>query len=291
MLTKYVIPVGRLAARINHYECRGVTPIIDYAVEHNTTRAMIDEYVRTKSFLVREYPQALHSVKLSSVGMNYDAFDELLKACTRSAATCVIDAENDAVQNTVELFANMGMMNPVHRETDIFKTYQMYRKDSMERLLEDMEMFRITETKHCIKLVRGAYLLRDKRHGVLFDTKEETDQNYDRAARMLLEHARRNEDKVAVMFATHNPKSIDLIQTCSLPNASHAVLMGMDQHLRFTDPSYRINRVVHLPFGPYSRTYPYMFRRLLENNSILDRLLDIPSSLPENPKRLRIALS
>ena len=286
LFTKYVVSNDGLRQRIANYVARGVTPIIDYAVEHNHSTFMIDDYVRTKALVIQKYPHDIHSLKPSALGMNYDTFDALVQVIAEHNSACVIDAEDYGIQGTIDLFANMAKMNASYNHVEIYKTYQMYRKDSMEHLLEDMEMFRTTNVKHCVKLVRGAYMHKDTKYNILFDTKKETDENYNRATKMMLEYAKSNEEQVRVMFATHNPKSIDTFATSTLPNVSHATLMGMDKHLRFGDPSYKVNRVVHVPFGPYSRTYPYMIRRLLENNPVLDKLTSISIDIPEKPKTL-----
>lgn len=286
LFTKYVVSNDGLRRRVANYVAKGVTPIIDYAVEHNHSTRMIDDYVGTKSLAIQKYPHAMHSLKPSAMGMKYDTFDALVQVTVEHKSACVIDAEDYGLHETIDMFANMAKMNDRYNHIDIYKTYQMYRTDSMEHLLQDIEMFRTTNVKHCVKLVRGAYTHKDRKHNILWNTKEETDENYNRAAKMMLEYAKSNEEKVRVMFATHNPKSIDTFATSALPNVSHATLMGMDKHLRFGDPSYKVNRVVHVPFGPYSRTYPYMIRRLLENNPVLDKLTSISIDIPEKPKNL-----
>ena len=78
-----------------------------------------------------------------------------------------------------------------------------------------------------------------------------------------------------VIFATHNQKSIDIFQENTQQNLFHAVLMGMDQHLRLDNENYKINRMVHIPFGPIHKTYPYMLRRLQENNVVVDNIISI----------------
>lgn len=170
----------------------------------------------------------------------------------------------------------MMVMNNKNRVAQIFKTYQMYRKDSMEHLLEDISMFKTFGLTHNIKLVRGAYFFGDRKHGIIHNTKEETDTNYNNAVKMLTTIAHTN-PKMNVIFATHNKTSIDMFKHIQKPNIHHAVLMGMDKHFHFNDPKYQINRMVHIPFGPIHKTYPYMLRRLLENNPVLHKL----SSKPE----------
>ena len=144
----------------------------------------------------------------------------------------------------------------------------MYRKDAMEKLMEDIEGFKKCNLVHNIKLVRGAYLLTDDRF-VVHDTKEQTDLAYNNAVKMLLKIAKDN-DKMNVIFATHNNGSIDLIKDTCGPNMFHAFLMGME-------PSgildTKINKMVHIPFGPIHMTSPYLMRRFVENNRYLDALL------------------
>lgn len=270
-ITKFVTSEKYLHHKIKEYSLKNVTPILDYAIEHNDDIRKIKDYVKRKIRLFEQFPLAVHSLKLSSVGLNYHHYEVLMYEAQKNGCICLIDAEDYLIQNTIDFQTNTIIMNNTSYGMQIFKTYQMYRKDSMEQLFEDIEMFKTIGLTHNIKLVRGAYLFNDRRHNIIFNTKEETDENYNNAVKMLSTLACTN-PKMNVIFATHNKTSIDLFKHLHKPNIHHAVLMGMDSHFHFKDDKYKINRMVHIPFGPIHKTYAYMFRRLLENNPILNKL-------------------
>lgn len=281
--TRYVTSEKRLLEKIKQYTAQNVTPILDYAVEHNDTKASVEAFVKKKIELVQRFPLSAHSLKLSSLGLHYKHFMEVMNHYGRNGCTCLLDAEDYLIQETIDLQANKAIVN-LPGKNSIFKTYQMYRKDSMEHLLEDIEMFRTLDITHNIKLVRGAYTLQDKKYGIIHHTKADTDANYNDAVRMLLNTAAMN-PKMNVIFATHNKDSIDLFYDNKNKNFYHAVLMGMDHHLQLDNPNYTINRMVHVPFGPLHRTYPYMLRRLSENNAVIDSMLEkLHPDFDPNPK-------
>ena len=215
-----------------------------------------------------------HSLKLSSIGLNFDKYKDLINDANNQGCTYLIDAEDFTIQNTIDLYTNKIILNndSEKKGINIFKTYQMYRKDSMEHLTDDLEMFDKLNLQHNIKLVRGAYILNDNKYDIIWNNKQQTDENYNEAVNLLLSVSKNN-PKLNVIFATHNPSSIDMIQENTQQNIYHAVLMGMDHHLRFHDESYKINRMIHIPFGPLHKTYPYMFRRLQENNVLVDNFI------------------
>ena len=271
-ITRFVTSEKHLHHVIKQYSLKKVTPILDYAIEHNDDIKHIKEYVKKKTMLFQKFPLTVHSLKLSSIGLNYGHYEELMFTAQQNGCVCLIDAEDYRIQNTIDFQTNMMVMNNKNIVPQIFKTYQMYRKDSMKQLMEDVEMFKTLGITHNIKLVRGAYLFGDRKYDIIHDTKEYTDNNYNNAVKMLTTIAYTN-PKMNVIFATHNKTSIDMFKHIQKPNMHHAVLMGMEKHFHFNDPKYRMNRMVHIPFGPIHKTYPYMFRRLLENNPILDRMV------------------
>lgn len=272
-LTKYVTSEKRLAAKLAEYSTKQITPILDYAIEHNADVKNIQDYVSKKKTLFQQYPLSVHSLKLSSIGLNYQHYQELIHEARRNGCVCLIDAEDYSIQSMIDLYTNKIILNnKTDNSMQIFKTYQMYRKDSMEHLLDDIEMFRMMNITHNIKLVRGAYLLNDRKHRIIHESKKKTDDNYNDAVKMLTTIANTN-PKMNVIFATHNKKSIDMFKHIQKPNMYHAVLMGMDNHFHSNDTRYKINRMVHIPFGPIHKTYAYMMRRFLENNPILNKVL------------------
>lgn len=273
VLTKFVTSEKHLATKLAEYSKKQITPILDYAIEHNDDLKSVQNYVDKKISLFRNYPMSVHSLKLSSIGLNYQHYEQLIKEAQKNGCVCLIDAEDYSIQSMIDLYTNKLILNHNNEHPmQIFKTYQMYRKDSMENLLDDIEMFRMMNLTHNIKLVRGAYLLNDRKHHIIHDNKSDTDDNYDNAAKMLTTIAHTN-PKMNVIFATHNKRSIDIFKHINKPNMHHAVLMGMDKHLYLNDHEYKINRMVHIPFGPIHKTYAYMIRRLVENNPILNRIL------------------
>ncbi len=152
----------------------------------------------------------------------------------------------------------------------IYKTYQMYRKDSFEKMLVDMETF----PNMSIKLVRGAYMSPDKAYvksGVLWNTKEKTDEAYNRAMYHLINEQLNKKTQRRVLVATHNAETIDKainqLQNKTAMRVSFAQLMGMrdDLSLKLQDdlPGQEVWKYV--PYGHFLDTWPYLVRRFAEN--------------------------
>ena len=95
-----------------------------------------------------------------------------------------------------------------------------------------------------MKLVRGAYIHSDPRH-LIHDTKEETDQAFNAAARMLAtQHVGDPAaPKVGLVLASHNKASMDMMRELRreqikygepLADVVYAQLMGMADELSLT---------------------------------------------------------
>lgn len=128
----------------------------------------------------------------------------------------MIDAEHTyfqpAIDNiTTDLIRKHNRSYPV-----IFSTYQMYLKDSADRLLMDVE--RAKKGGYCFaaKLVRGAYMVLERARAAemkyddpVHDSQSATHQNYNAALKVLISGIAAGE-RIEVMIATHNRHSVEL---------------------------------------------------------------------------------
>lgn len=259
MINKFVIPESKLLGRIIAYKSKGVIPIIDYAVEHNKNKYTFEEKFKQ---ILAQNPNNYHAIKLSAIDFTPTIATRLLENAQKHDCKILIDAEEVDFQDTVNCMTNEFIMR---NNTHLFKTYQMYRKDALHTLENDMNLFQTLGSTLNVKLVRGAYLHHDRFTGKLHRNKEETDKMYNDAIRLLMD----NRQKVGeIIFATHNLKSFNMIKDIYDKKCFHASLMGFDK--RFLSKG-SIRKMVYIPFGPYAETYPYLIRRLYENPFILNR--------------------
>lgn len=74
-----------------------------------------------------------------------------------------------------------------NKQVNVFNTYQLYLKDSYQKLKMDIEYFKFKKRPFGAKLVRGAYMVQERANALkyhypcpIFDQKSETDFNFDK---------------------------------------------------------------------------------------------------------------
>ena len=253
MFHRFVTTERKLYNKILQYRIDNIIPIIDYAVENNKNEFAFEQKYKQ---LLHNYPNSYHAIKLTGLNLSPSISKNIAHYASLTNNKLLIDAEDVFVQDRILTISNTLILNENHH---IFKTYQMYRRDSIEVLLNDIEYFSSKNVVINIKLVRGAYLTQDKYTGALFDTKEDTDNAYNYAVDII----KNNQDQLGeVIFATHNKKSFEKVKDLDNHKCFHACLMGFDEPLTWQG---NIKKMVYIPFGPIHKTYPYLIRRLIEN--------------------------
>ena len=253
MLNRFVIPEHKLFLRILQYKLDHIIPIIDYAVENSKNKYAFEQ--KYKQILLTN-PNNYHAIKLTGLDLCSSITHNISQYASFTNNKLFIDAEDVHVQDRINALTDKLIFNDNHH---IFKTYQMYRKDSIELLLNDIEYFTDNKKTLNIKLVRGAYYNQDKYTGALFNKKEDTDNSYNHAIDIINTHQNQLGE---VIFATHNKKSFDKVKDLDNDKYFHACLMGFDEPLAWQG---NIKKMVYIPFGPIHETYPYLIRRLIEN--------------------------
>ena len=286
----------------------GVHAIYDYAKERPTTHIGIGDTMRRVVYDARYIPDgSAIALKLSSflhpawrlaTYKRNQAYEHAAFICMKDTIRMVqhthhnhtpipifLDAEQDDLHE-VELATYKKLIMAQHEQHQympntpnppiLYKTYQMYRRDAMDELMGDMESN--MNMVYGIKLVRGAYLHRDKGLRVLYDTKQAVDKNYNDAITYVLKH---NNIRRHLLIATHNDESIDhaLRELSTSLYRYHpqyngdtyvafAQLLGMnDVATKRLSKLYKVYKYV--PYGGYIETLPYLSRRLYENYSII----------------------
>jgi proline dehydrogenase len=164
----------------------------------------------------------------------------------------------------------------------VFNTYQCYLKDSRQRLEEDLELARRQGYRFAAKLVRGAYVVLERRRAQslrypspVLDNIEQTHANYDACAELVLREVK--ERGAEVMLATHNVQSLQnaarRMRDLGIPRAGGGVffgqLLGMSDAASFSLGAAGYQVAKYVPYGEVRLVIPYLIRRAQENSALL----------------------
>ena len=251
VLSRFTILPTERNMIISRLKSKNMLPIFDYLLENCPKDTSNYTYVTTVKEHLQEYPMYPFAIKLSAFGNLYthEQFQEIYKL---SNSTIYMDAEQVRVPDhaTVDMLRKEYGIN-------FAKTYQMYRKNEIKVLENDIEKY--GNNVH-YKLVRGAYWREDKDTGLLYTNKEDTNKQYNDAIE-LSKHLN------TVLYATHNEKSLSLVPK----GKKVAQLLGMSdlvsEDLAKTHQVYK-----YVPFGSYRESVPYLMRRLYENAEMIQHL-------------------
>lgn len=279
IISRFISTPANLKHTIDRLRLLNILPIIDYINENQNNHK--SNFKIMKSTL-EEIPNIHFAIKLSSININnpdqcLDYISQLCEIAIQNQSNILIDAENVDIQTSINKLTNQ-MIKTYGDKTLIYKTYQMYRRDSLIHLKKDI--LQSPRNSFGIKLVRGAYYHQDKmiinpntKNPYLYSTIKDTHIDYHKALTFYTSQIENYSlyDNT-LMCATHNAKSIEyarqLANTTSRP-IEFAHLMGMSDretyHLAYS--GYKVFK--YIPFGNLQDTIPYLTRRLYENYSMV----------------------
>jgi proline dehydrogenase len=208
--------------------------------------------------------------------------DRMYDICEKAAEKNIgvlIDAEESWIQDPIDRLS-VEMMEVFNRERCIvFNTIQLYRHDRLNFLKMYHSISRQRGFILGLKLVRGAYMERERARAVqmgyaspIQQDKSFTDGDFNTAVEYCID----NINEIATVIATHNEYSnlhaAELLHAKGLPHNHRHVhfsqLYGMSDNITFNlaKAGYSVSK--YLPFGPIRDVIPYLMRRAQENSSI-----------------------
>ncbi len=234
-------------------------------------------------------PRVNLSVKISSLYPRFDPLDPdtekvvrerlrpLFREAARLQAALTVDMERSAFKDlTLAIFRDLLEESEFRSGPTAAVAIQAYLRDAQKDLTALIQWARERKRRIGVRLVKGAYwdseIAWAKQKGwpiPVFLDKAETDANYERLTRLLLE----NHDIVDAAFGSHNIRSlahaIVLAKGVGIPNHGYEIQMlyGMGEPVRKAVIQNGQRVRVYLPVGRLLPGMAYLIRRLMENTS------------------------
>ena len=200
----------------------------------------------------------------------------ILRLAQEHGAFVYFDMEHYDVKDlTLQLFREL-LEEPDLADVDAGIVVQAYLKDSRDDLAALITWSASRPKPIGVRLVKGAYwdsetiLARSEGWPVpVFQHKDETDANYERLVRLLLDHRA----AVRPAFASHNLRSLAYAVTYArsrgIPDAAYEIQMlyGMAEPIHAAIKRLGLRLRVYAPVGELVPGMAYLVRRLLENTS------------------------
>jgi len=209
--------------------------------------------------------------------------NHICKTAYDAEVPVMFDAEESWIQKAADAIA-LDMMRLYNLEKAIvYNTYQLYRKDKLPLLENDVFLAEREGFVLGAKLVRGAYMdkerekaRQEKYPSPIHTNKDETDKAFNEALAFCVENLK----DVAFIAGTHNEASClvltELMKKHNLPeDHAHiyfAQLLGMSDNLSFNLSYYGYNVAKYVPYGPVKQVLPYLFRRAEENKAVTGQM-------------------
>ena len=205
--------------------------------------------------------------------------ENICHVATQKNVAIFFDAEESWIQAAIDHFADLMMSRHNKKEVVVYNTFQMYRHDRLQFLMDSFAKAQQGNYLLGAKLVRGAYMDKERARAEemgypspIQPNKAATDDAFNTAVRFCIE----NYEHIASCNASHNKESVllqaNLIAEKGLPrNHKHlnfCQLLGMSDHLTFNLAASGYNVAKYLVYGPVSDVLPYLVRRAQENSSV-----------------------
>ncbi|MES2375431.1 MAG: proline dehydrogenase family protein [Bacteroidota bacterium] len=311
---------------IKSLESGGVGTILDYSIEGEDDEKVFDEtceeIIRTIKRAAKDKAIPITVFKVTGVGrfgllekldakakFTPEEQQEWKKVQNRVLAICekahsvnvpvMIDAEETWIQDTIDLLA-LNMMRKFNKEQAIvYNTYQFYRHDKLDSIMDDNEVAVKEKFILGAKLVRGAYMEKERKRAEekgypspIQPTKEASDKDFNLA----LEYCTDNIKSIAFIAGTHNEESCRLLTELldkkgidhKNPHVYFAQLLGMSDNLSFNLADADYNVAKYVPYGPIKAVLPYLFRRAQENTAIAGQMSRELGLIVKEMKRRRL---
>jgi hypothetical protein len=263
--------IESLQNKITSLSSNSIYPIVDYVREFSQNKNSLDlvakEYIKLSKIPSFNYV----AIKCSSLNFDPIKINTISRALINSGKRILIDSEDVVNSQKINDITNELIKNHNKSFINIYKTYQMYKKDELNLLSNDLSQFPYLG----VKLVRGAYYNQDRHTNQLFKFKSETDESFKSAMNLMFTI---NSENVRTFICTHNKENINeminLNKSISFKNRIyHASLYGFIPHETERIIKANIKAFKYLPYGEIEDAIPYLGRRLLENPKILYYLI------------------
>ena len=208
---------------------------------------------------------------------------KICKASYEADKPIYIDAEETWIQGAIDRLAEEMMAKYNQNKAIVFTTLQLYRWDRNDYFKQLIQKARTGAYKLGIKIVRGAYLEKERERARCLrykspvnETKVKTDREYNKAVEIFID----NIDVVEICVGTHNEESCKLLIQAMAekklpinhPHIYFSQLYGMSDNISFNLANAGYNVSKYLPFGPIESTLPYLARRAEENTAIAGQM-------------------
>ena len=219
---------------------------------------------------------------------------------SRSGVGVLIDAEESWIQDPIDALT-LELMQRFNRERAVvFNTYQLYRHDRLNFLMDNHARSRQSGFILGAKLVRGAYMEKERARAwkmgyrsPIQPDKQSSDRDYDAGLAFCVEHL----DDIFLLVATHNEQSslyaVNLLRELNRPidhpHIHWSQLYGMSDNITFNLARAGCSVSKYLPFGPITDVVPYLMRRAQENTSVQGQTgRELSLLLQEKARRTRL---
>jgi len=205
-------------------------------------------------------------------------FDRICSEASKRDIMVLVDAEESWIQTAIDELVVKMMKTYNSEKAIVFTTIQAYRRDRFDYLVKLHKQLS-NETKIGVKLVRGAYMEKERKRAKKYnyqspicDDKNHTDEVFNNSLKFIIQ----NINHFGLFIGSHNELSnklsAELLKKYKIrPDDSRiwfSQLYGMSDNISFTLANNGYNVAKYLPFGPVSEVMPYLMRRLDENSSI-----------------------
>ena len=291
---------------INRLAASNTLTILDYGAEGKTTEEdfnlTMNEIIRAIEFAAQNKTMPVVTTKITGMARNElleimgkgialtekqrQEYQNVLK---RLDAICHVardrkvgvffDAEESWYQDAIDYLVNSMMSRYNQEKVVVYNTFQMYRSDRLKYLRESYEVAKRTGYKLGAKLVRGAYLEKERDRAAdqsypspILPDKPAVDAAFNEGIRFCVEHYQ----DIASCNASHNQESAmlqaELIAKHKIPkdhpHLNFCQLYGMSDNLTFNLAAAGYNVAKYMPYGPVRDVVPYLIRRAQENTSV-----------------------
>ncbi len=294
------------AANIERLAQYGVLTILDYGAEGKETEVdfnrTMNENLRAIDFASRSAHIPVVSIKVTGLARTgllehiqrsrslgreelneyrnaLKRVDTICHHATKKGVSVFVDAEESWIQDTIDHFVWLMMKRYNRERVVVYNTFQMYRTDRLQFLLDSFDRSRKEGFLLGAKLVRGAYMEKERERAAkmgytdpISADKQTVDDHYNAALSFCLEHI----EHVALCNASHNAHSARLQiermrQKKISPQHPHILfsqLFGMSDNLTFNLARAGFRVAKYVPYGQVFEVIPYLIRRAQENTSI-----------------------